>query len=197
MDRLADRMNPLPLNVMIALAVGLVALILIVWMAVRAWRRHRAGPKQVFKRISAARLVDVLIPDGLDGEIHLDHLLLTGSGILVVDLRNASGAVFAGEQMDDWTVLSSERRYTFRNPLEALAARVHAVRRLADKVPVTGRVVFVGDVEFAGGQVPGVVTLAELESEFGHAEAEQARQSTEAFRFFWTRIDEAAKRYAA
>ena len=197
MDRLAARMSPLPQNVMIALAAGLVGLIALVWLAVRAWRRHRAGPKQVFRRISAAQLVDVLIPDGLDGEIHLDHLLLTGSGILVVDLRNASGAVFGGEQMDDWTVLSSERRYTFRNPLGALEARVHAVRRLADKVPVMGRVVFVGDVEFAGGQVPGAVTLAELESEFGHAEAEQARQSTEAFKFFWTRIDEASKRYAA
>ena len=197
MDCLADRMNPLPLNVVIALAVGLVALIVIVWAAVRAWRRHRAGPKQVFRRIGAAQLVDVLIPDGLDGEIHLDHLLLTGQGILVVDLRNASGAVFGGEQMDNWTVLSAERRYTFRNPLEPLAARVHAVRRLAGQVPVTGRVVFVGEVEFPGGQVPGAVTLAELESEFGHAEADQARQSVEAFRKLWSRIDEASKRYAA
>ena len=66
-----------------------------------------------------------------DGEIHLDHLLLTPRGLVVIDLRNAHGAVFGGEQMDDWTVMSATRRYTFRNPLGALAARVHAVRRLA------------------------------------------------------------------
>lgn len=190
-------MIDIPLTILLSAAAALVALGLIVWLALRRWRRFRAGPRQVFKRISAAQLADVLIPDGLDGEIHLEHLLLTPRGILVLDLRNATGAVFGGEQMDDWTVLSAHRRYTFRNPMGALVARVQAVRRLAGQVPVTGRVVIVGDVEFPGGRIPGTVTLEDLEDEFGAAEGDQARQATDAFGNFWQKISEVATRYAA
>ena len=75
-------------------------------------------------------------------------------------------------------------------------ARVQAVRRLADKVPVTGRVVFVGDVEFQGGRVPGAVTLAELEDEFGVDPDEPATPPNDAVRGLWQKIDEASRRYA-
>ena len=190
-------MKELPPTIYIAAATALITLGLLIWLVVRVWRRHRASPSQVIKRISASQLVDVLIPDGLDGEIHLDHVLLTQKGILVVDLRNAEGAVFGGEQRDDWTVLSQQRRYTFRNPLGPMLARVHAVSRLAGQLPVTGRVVFVGEVEFRGGGIPGAVTLAELEEEFGPADGDQARQATDAFRKLWEQVSKAAKRYTA
>ncbi len=190
-------MSQIPPNLLIAAGAGLVGLIALVWLVVRSWRRYQSTPKQVLRRISTDRLVDVLIPDGLDGEIHLDHLLLTPRGIVVVELRNASGAVFAGAQMDDWTVLSAQRRYTFRNPLEALNARVQAVRRLAGQVPVAGRIVFVGDVEFRGGKVPAIVTLAELESEFGPGDEPRDTQTSDAIRSLWRKIDEASRRYAA
>ena len=190
-------MTEIPLTLLLGAAAVVAVVVAAAWLGIRAWRRYQADPRQVFSRISSERLVDVLIPDGLDGEIHLDHLLLTRRGIVVLDLRNASGAVFGGEQMDDWTVLAAERRYTFRNPLDALNARVQAVRRLAGQVPVAGRVVFVGKVEFPGGKVPGAVTLEELESEFAEAGEDQARQTTEAFQNFWRKIDEASRRYAA
>jgi hypothetical protein len=186
--------NQPDLTFLLAAAGTLVTAILLTWAMVSYSRRHQLNPKQVMRRISAGQLVDVLIPDGLDGEIHLDHLLLTPRGLVVIDLRNAHGAVFGGEQMDDWTVLSATRRYTFRNPLGALAARVHAVRRLAGQVPVTGRVVLVGGkVEFPGGRIPGVITLADLEQEFGSNEGRPAG-SVEAFRPFWKTVTDAARR---
>lgn len=187
-------MNQAQLTFLLAAAGTLAAAGLITWAAVSYSRRQQFGPRQVMKRISAAQLVDVLIPDGLDGEIHLDHLLLTTRGLVVIDLRNVHGAVFGGEQMDDWTVLSAARRYTFRNPLGALAARVHAIRRLAGQVPVTGRVVLVGGkVEFPGGRIPGVITLSDLEQEFGAAEG-LPPQSVEPFRPFWQTVTKAARR---
>lgn len=189
-------MNHAHLTFLAAAAGTLVGAGLLTWLIVARSRRSQASARQVLRRISADRLVDVLIPDGLDGEIHLDHLLLTPSGLVVVDLRNAHGAIFGGEQMDDWTVMSAARRYTFRNPLGALAARVHAVRRLAGDVPVTGRVVLVGgEVEFPGGRIPGVVSLRDLEHEFAPT-ASAGTVSIDHYRPFWQKVAAAARRNA-
>jgi hypothetical protein len=182
------------LTFLLVAAGTLVAALLLTWVIVSYSRRHQLNPRQVMRRISAAQLADVIVPDGLDGEIHLEHLLLTPRGLVVVDLRNVHGAVFGGEQMDDWTVLSAARRYTFRNPLGPLAARVHAVRRLAGQVPVTGRVVLVGSkIEFPGGRIPGVITLGDLEREFASSEGPPARL-VEPFRSFWKTVTDAARR---
>jgi hypothetical protein len=147
----------------------------------------------VFRRIASQRLDDVLIDDGLDGEIHLEHVLLTPRGILVVDLRNVDGALFGSERMDQWTVLDGKRRYTFGNPLEPLFARINAVRNLTGDVPVTGRVVLSGRVEFAGGAIERVCELRELEEEFRHAQAEDGGRATDAFQPVWARRVEAAR----
>jgi hypothetical protein len=188
-------LKPEQLTFLVSAAVVVAVALLLTAVIVRVSRRRQISLKQVLRRISAARLVDVLIPDGLDGEIHLDHLLLTPQGLVVVDIRNVHGSVFGGEQMDDWTVLSSVRRYTFRNPLGALAARVHAVRRLAGQVPVTGRVVLVGQhVDFPGGHIPGVITLPDLEQEFGAEAGAQSLPAAEVYRDFWQKVVAASRR---
>jgi hypothetical protein len=71
------------------------------------------------------------------------------------------------------------------------------VRRLAGQVPVAGRVVFVGDVEFRGGKVPHTVTLEELEAEFSPEDESRDTQASDAIRNLWQKIDEASRRYAA
>jgi hypothetical protein len=120
----------------------------------------------VLRRIGRERLTDVVIPDGVDGEIHLEHLVLTDRGILVLELRNASGALFAGERLDEWRVIDGARRFTFRNPLPPLEARVRSVALLADGAPVLGRVAIIGRVSFAGGRPDRVTTLSELADAF-------------------------------
>ncbi|MGB5209204.1 MAG: nuclease-related domain-containing protein [Gammaproteobacteria bacterium] len=160
-------------------------------LVVALWlrRRLRGRPASVFRRISQQQLNDVLIDDGLEGEIHLEHVMLTVHGVLVVDLRNASGAVFGGPRLEQWKVMDGQRRFAFKNPLEALAARVHAVERLVGAVPVAGRVVFAGPVEFPGGRLPQVSTLADLEHEFGeHGDG----KAIDAFQHGWTLLSQAA-----
>ncbi len=170
---------------------GLGAVFLGVMILPMLWvrRRLRARPASVFRRISRQQLQDVVIDDGLEGEIHLEHVMLTAQGVLVVDLRNASGAVFGGPRLEQWKVMDGQRRFAFRNPLEALAARVHAVERLVGAVPVTGRVVFSGQVEFPGGNLPQISTLADLEREFGDSGDGKA---IEAFQPGWTQLSQAA-----
>lgn len=180
--------DPVPLAMIAAAAA---ALLLALWLAGRVWRRRRARPASVFRRIGLAHLRNVVIPDGLEGEIQLDHVLLTPHGVLVVDLRNAEGAVFSGRRLDPWTVIHGARRFTFRNPLETLDARVQAVSRLCGNIPVSGRVVFVGEISFPRGATPGVVTLADLEDEF-RVDGEH-RPPMEAFRPDWERLSQAAR----
>src|SRR5256885_13084397 len=57
-------------------------------------------------------LVDVLVPDGMGGGFHVDFLLLTARGVVVIDLRDVTGNIFGGDQMAAWTVMdrSEERR---------------------------------------------------------------------------------------
>ena len=150
-------------------AVMLVALLGVAFAwAYRRWGRFRAR-KQIarsFEAVSAATLRDVLIPDGSGGQLHIDFLLLTGRGLLVVDYRDIEGIVFGGEHMREWAVMNGNDRTTFLNPLEALYDRIAAVKLLAGDAPVDGRIVFTGRSKFPKGRPPRVLRLDLLEGEF-------------------------------
>jgi molybdopterin-guanine dinucleotide biosynthesis protein len=159
------------------------------------WRVRHTPRRRLLatvKAISADYLHDIVIPDGLDGQIHLDLVLLTTQGILVLDIKDHRGSVFAGANMEQWTVMDGPRRISVRNPLGALHDRVHAVRQLVqNEVPVEGRAVFTSDASFVKGRPDGVVLLTELRDTFGSRNAGDER-SVEAFRSRWQRIREIA-----
>jgi hypothetical protein len=134
----------------------------------RRWRQYRARRDIVraFQAASAALLRDVLVPDGSGGQLHVDFLLLTGRGILVIDYRDVEGVVFGGEHMREWAVMNGNMRSTFPNPLDALYDRVAAVRLLAGETPVEGRIVFTDRAKFPKGRPPRVMRLDLLEQEY-------------------------------
>jgi hypothetical protein len=123
------------------------------------WQKRRRQPLHRVRRVAADTLDDVVIPDGLGAEIHVPHLYLSGAGIFVAEFREMTGTLFAGERLERWTVMDDGRRYAISNPLDALQRRVQAVRVLAPAVPVHGRIVLIGDVEYGSGQPEGVVDL--------------------------------------
>jgi hypothetical protein len=173
----------------IGLVLALLFAGLLGYLTIRAWRKIYHSPRMVLGRLGQRRLSDLVLPDGMEGEIHVDHLLLTPHGILVLELRNASGALFAGENLDEWRVIDQPRRYSFRNPLPGLEARIHAVEVMSGKVPVLGRVAIVGDVQFTGGRLPRVATLAEVAEEFQAGRGRKERKSTpEEYLEAWERI---------
>jgi hypothetical protein len=131
---------------------------------------------------------DVLVPDGSGGHLHVDFLLLTGRGILVVDFRDVEGVVFGGEHMREWALMNGHRRTTFLNPLEALYDRVAAVRALAGDVPVDGRIVFTERAQFPKGRPPRVLRLASLEAEYPAPEPGPAPHPAERYRQAWTEL---------
>jgi hypothetical protein len=107
----------------------------------------------------------VLVPDGMGGFIHLDHLLLTPRGLLVLDTRRVPGLIFGGDQMSDWTVIG-RRRFTFDNPQPALYDRLAAVKALAGDFPVEGRLLFSNIGKFTKGMPKYVMMLDGIEVEF-------------------------------
>jgi hypothetical protein len=165
-------MNVNDIIVQATVAVMLVALLAVAltW-AYRRWGRFRARKQIVrsFESVSAAVLRDVLIPDGSGGQLHIDFLLLTGRGLLVVDYRDVEGIVFGGEHMREWAVMNGSERSTFLNPLEALYDRIAAVKLLAGEAPVDGRIVFTSRSKFPKGRPPRVLRLDLLEGEYPSA----------------------------
>jgi len=154
------------------------------------WLRRRKSLESLLRRIAWERLADVVIPDDVDGEIHLDLALLTPRGILVLDVRYVAGTLFWGDQLESWTVLDGARRTVLQNPLPGLRARRHAVSALAPGVPVDGRILLVGAIQIAGERPPGVLVLEDLVTEYP-ARGRQPRPAV--LREAWTALKSAAR----
>ena len=179
------------LTVQISLGVMLLALLTFAGIAgYRRWQRHRSRGQLIraFEAASAALLKAVLIPDGRGGLLHIDFLLLTARGLLVVDFRDAEGIVFGGEHMREWAVMNGHERSTFLNPLETLYDRVAAVKTLAGDAPVEGRIVFTERATFPKGRPPHVLRLASLEAEYPPPEPGVSPHPAERWRTAWTEL---------
>lgn len=161
---------------------------LLLLLVALAWHRYtRRGTRldQVLAEIGFDRLRNLVLPNGDDGEILIDHLLLTPQGLLVLEIKNVQGTVFGSDKMQDWTVIAADRRFTFPNPQPALYDRIAAVSEIVRQVPVAGRVLFLDGAEFPKG-VPGMVaTLDELATEFGEHSRKAAEVKVEAFKSQW------------
>lgn len=127
-------------------------------------RRRSTGRRleRVLQRAAIDQLRDIVIPDGLDGHIHIERLLLTEKGALVVDFKDVPGMIFAGARMDEWTVMDTQRRHTFRNPIGPLQDRIAAVRLLAPGLPADGRIIFSDAGQFPKGMPDRVSLLSEF-----------------------------------
>jgi len=149
-------------------AVGLLLLLAVGYWGLRAYRRHarRASLLARLQGVAFEAVHQVLVPDGMGGFIHIDHLLLTPRGVLVLDTRRVAGLIFGGDQMSDWTVMGRGRRYTFDNPQPALYDRIAAVKALVGEVPVEGRLLFSNAGKFTKGFPKWVLMLDGIEVEF-------------------------------
>lgn len=166
----------------------IVVLLLAFWLLYR----HRSGRgrslARVLKSIAFERMENLVIPNSDEGEIQIDHLVLTAQGLLIIHVKDVIGNVFGSDKMQDWTVIGEDRRYTFANPQPALYDRIAAVRHIVRDVPVAGRILFLEQAEFSKG-VPGLVcNLQELETEFGENDKAAAKVKVEAFKPHWEHI---------
>jgi hypothetical protein len=172
---------------------GAVVVALIAW-AVVLWGRRRTLQKmeQTIDSIAYDVLRNVLIPNGMDGHIFLQYLLLTERGLLVLDLLERPGAIFGGDQMVEWTSIGKKRRYTFRNPQHVLYDRLAAVKSLAANTPVDGRVVFTTRSEFPKGKSTYVARIDELTNQFAVVDRNRGNVVA-AFENVWSHVKKNAQ----
>ena len=175
-------------------AAGAIAVLpLLAWVVI-IWRKRRAHQhmEDVIDSIAYDVLRDVLIPNGMDGQITLQYLLLTERGLIVLDLLERPGAIFGGDQMIEWTSIGKKRRYTFRNPQHLLYDRLAAVKLLAGNTPVDGRVVFTARSAFPKGKSTYVLGFDELTAEFAVVDRNRGNVVA-AFANVWSNVKKSAQ----
>jgi hypothetical protein len=178
------------------LALALLALFLAgIWF----WRRsrRRSTVETALAAISLERLGDIFIPDGMGGEIHIEHLLLTVRGVLIVNVKHYVGVVFASDRMDQWTAIGPKGRSVFPNPLSSLYDRIAAVRQLVRDIDVAGCVVFPSLADFSKGRPADVRLPEDLLALYAQTEDEDPDRVKGAFAPHWEKIVAAARSAAA
>ncbi|MDR9436472.1 MAG: NERD domain-containing protein [Thiohalophilus sp.] len=140
----------------------LLGAILLAWPRLCRSYRDRQLQKKI-QAVAADALHQVVIPDGMDGAVYLENLLLTPDGLLLLPVHRYQGVVFAADGIDNWTQVLGKRTYKFGNPLPQLESEILAVRYYASGIPVDGRVVFTKGVEFPKGRPGKLISVAELE----------------------------------
>jgi len=123
------------------------------------------------KKLGSDLLSSVSVSDEVEGEFHFDHLCLTTSGIVVVDVKDFRGLLFGGANTDQWTQLIDSKSYKFDNPLYHNREKVQIIKSLVDEeIPVHGCVVFTEAGSFPKDQPDGVFTQNGLEDDFKYHE---------------------------
>lgn len=156
----------------------------------RAWRvrRERRARAAVIAGVSLEHARDVVISDGNGGTLHLDYLLFTPRGIVVLEMRDAAGNVFGSDAMTEWTVMDGARRHTFANPQTSLYDRIAAVKAQAEDIPVEGRVVFTRRANFPKGLPRLTLREDSLGVELLMGERDHAERAVEPWRPAWQRL---------
>jgi hypothetical protein len=157
---------------------------------VRTLRRRRALRRlhSAITTIGVEHRRSVLLPDGNGGATHVDYLLLTPRGILVIDQRDVRGNIYGGDQMTQWVAMSGARRHTFPNPQHALYDRVAAVKQLVGDTPVEGRVLFTHGSRFPRGLPRWTLLADSLRAEFPPSYTEAMHDQVGIYREGWTAL---------
>ena len=189
-----EQLSKLPPLAWLLIAAGAVLGFLLFWAW--SWYRHYRARKALHAAVTASaadHLVDSLVPDGMGGSFHVDYLLLTLRGVVVIDLRDVKGNIFGGDQMVEWTVMDGARRFTFANPQSALYDRIAAVKAVAGDVPVEGRIVFTRRGRFPKGLPKWTLMVDALRAEFPAADFESPAETIARFHAGWGSLREAVK----
>jgi hypothetical protein len=179
----------------IAIAIGVVAVAFLGFFGGRVWMLRRRDARRVARLTSGAAdfLRNVLVPDGNGGDYHLDFVLLTSRGVVIIDMRDITGNVFGGDQMTDWTLMDGAHRSTFVNPQSGLYDRIASVKAIAVDTPVEGRIVFTKRAKFPKGLPRFTLMIDSVAQEFPKLGAAELEIAVAKYRPGWTLLKEAAK----
>ena len=167
--------------------VGLGALF--IWLRLTTMRRSTLS---ALRNISDRLLHNVVLPDGVGGHIGIDALLLRDGRLYVLILRDAEGAIFGAEKMDQWTAISRHRRFNFRNPLHLIQDQILAVRALVPELAIVPRIIFTRHARFPKGRPEGVELLEEFAKPLRRLKKTTVPELDAQLEIIWSHLCEAA-----
>lgn len=151
----------------------------------------RYRTRATLRNIADRLLRDVMLPDGVGGYVGVDALVLRDAKLYVLTIHNVEGAIFAGEKMDQWTVIG-HRRSSFRNPLHRMQDQLAALRILMPGYALVPRIVFTGRGHFPKGRPAGAELLEEFAGPLRRPRKAIPAVLDEKLEAAWARLREAA-----
>ena len=115
------------------------------------------------KKLGNKILSNVKLSDGVDGEVYIDHIVLRGNKVIVVDVKRYDGLIYGGEALDQWTQIVNQKSFQFSNPLLQNQSNVVAVKSIIPDVVVEGIVLFAGRSQFPRRVPDGVHVLRDIQ----------------------------------
>lgn len=116
---------------------------------------------RTIRKLGVAALHNIVIPDGMDGRVLIENIILTSGGIYILPIKRYYGIIFAADNIDTWTQVVGKRSYKFPNPLPVLETYIMAVRNLLPTVNVSGCILVTREAHFPKGKPERVVPIAE------------------------------------
>jgi len=88
---------------------------------------HQRHVQKVLESLGVKYLRDIVLPDGLEGMVFIDYLLLVPNGVVVLDINYSEGHLFGGSTVDQWSQVINNKTYKFNNPLYDNQTKCQAV----------------------------------------------------------------------
>lgn len=147
--------------VVVAVVVILLLLTLVLSKPLRnLFDRFRVG--RAIRRLGTASMSNVVLSDGMEGHVFIEHLVLAPNKVLVVSVRRYSGAIFAAENMDMWAQVTDGGSYKFPNPLHEIETAMAALKSHVPDTAVSGIILFGRESTFPKGKPEGVMHITEV-----------------------------------
>jgi hypothetical protein len=145
----------------VAIAV-VVVLVLAVFLRrpFRRWREQRQIDRCI-RRLGAARIQGLRVPDGLGGELSIDNLLLRPEGLLIVGVKRYPGMIYGADNIAEWTQILKGRSFKFPNPFTHLQDQINALKGIVPGVPVRALSLFAHHASFPKDKPGSVLVLSE------------------------------------
>ncbi len=140
----------------------------------------------IFRRIARDSLHDVIVPDGVGGNVYIAHLLLLPDRIAIFNEKPFAGKIFGDANVDQWTQTVRHGSYRFSNPLVELQYQIMAINNLTGQHCTNGYLVFSDDSEFPWGKPDNVYVRQEL----GEVFASETGPVQDSIQQAWSRLQQ-------
>lgn len=107
-------------------------------------------------------LQNVLLDDGCNGKVFVEHLFLTPEGFLLLAKERRKGYIFGGEFLDKWAQVINNNTFHFPNPFYSLTHVISALNYHAPGIKISTNVLFMDDCSFPKGKPENILLIKEL-----------------------------------